>query len=302
MHKWLKWFGIIMGSILVLMLVALGGLYWRSQALLNRVYTAPPIAITVPTDAASIARGEHLAKYVSVCVDCHGANLEGSIVVDDPVLGRIVAPNLTTGAGGLGGKLSDAQMATVLRYGILTDGRSAKIMPSDDYQHLSNEDLGALIAYVRSVPPQDSDLPANEIRLFGRILFALGRLPILIAERIDPANEPPTALTPTVSLEYGHYLSNIAGCTGCHGPGLSGGPIPAAPPDWPQAANLTPGGPVGQWSEADFINTIRTGIDPAGKKLVQEMPWFRYRDMRDDELKAIWLFVQSVPAQAMGNR
>ncbi|MCE7986311.1 MAG: cytochrome C [Caldilinea sp. CFX5] len=302
MKRLIRWLGIGVGLLALLVALLAVGIYFRSEAIVNQVYAAPTSALTISTATDAIARGEHLANYVSVCVDCHGANLEGGIVVDDPALGRIVAPNLTTGQGGVGGQLSDADMVRVLRYGILPDGRSAQVMPSDDYQHLSDADLAAIIAYVRSVPPQDSNLPVNELRPLGRTLLALGQLPIIMAERVDATLEHPAAVEERVSLEYGQYLGRIAGCTGCHGPGLSGGPIPAAPPDWPQAANLTPSGDVGQWTEADFINTIRTGVNPAGKTLVEEMPWFRYRSMTDEELKALWLFIQSVPAQEFGNR
>ena len=149
---------------------------------------------------------------------------------------------------------------------------------------------------------QYSNLPVAKLGPLGRVLLTLNQLPILIAERVNAQIEHPATVEQSVSLEYGQYLGDIAGCTGCHGPGLSGGPIPAAPPEWPQAANLTPSGEVGQWTEVDFINTIRTGINPAGKTLAQEMPWFRYRSMTDDELKAIWLFIQSVPAKEFGNR
>jgi mono/diheme cytochrome c family protein len=124
----------------------------------------------------------------------------------------------------------------------------------------------------------------------------------MIAPRINFAVAGSASQTAEVTLEYGTYLANIAGCTGCHGPSLSGGPIPGAPPEWPAAMNLTPGGEVGGWTEAEFINTIRTGVNPGGHELLPEMPWQTYRNMSDDELKAIWLFIQSVPAKEAGNR
>jgi mono/diheme cytochrome c family protein len=300
-RKILRWLGIVFGGLAVLVLIAALVIYFRSQALVAQSYGAPDDPITVKNDAATLERGRYLVNYVSVCVDCHGDKLQGGVVVDDTALGRIVAPNLTTGKGGRGGQLTDADFVRVLRYGILSDGTSAKVMPSDDYQHLSDSDLAAIIAYVRSVPPQDSALPAATLGPLGRVLLVTGQLPILMAERVDPQTER-AELIPGVSVEYGQYLANIAGCTGCHGPGLSGGPIPAAPPDWPLAANLTPSGDVGQWSEADFIKTIRTGLNPAGKALDVTMPWPRYGSMTDDDLKALWAFIQTVPAKPAGNR
>jgi mono/diheme cytochrome c family protein len=302
MKRLMRWLGITVGILAVLVLLLAVGIYFRSEMIINQTYAASPDTVAITTEAAVIARGEHLANYVSVCVDCHGAKLEGGIVVDDPALGRIVAPNLTTGQGGVGGQRSDADLVNILRYGIKADGHSALVMPSDDYQYLSNGDLAAIIAYVRSVPSQDNLLPANALRPLGRILLTLGQLPIIIADRVNAKLEHPVTVEETVSLAYGQYLGSISGCIGCHGTGLSGGPIPAAPPDWPQAANLTPSGDVGQWTEADFINTMRTGVNPAGKTLDQRMPWFRYRSMTDDELKALWLFIQSAPAKEFGNR
>lgn len=75
-----------------------------------------------------------------------------------------------------------------------------------------------------------------------------------------------------------------------------------SPPDWPEAANLTPGGALGNWSEADFINTIRTGVNPTGKAINPTMPWPRYTQMSDEELKALWAHISTVPAKRYGEK
>jgi mono/diheme cytochrome c family protein len=302
MRKLFKWIGLILGVLAGLLLIAYAIIYFRSEAVMNKRYAVQVRPVPIPGDEAAIERGRELVHTTSVCIDCHGDNLGGGIVVDDPALGRVVAPNLTTGQNGIGAQRSDNDLVAVLRYGVLPDGRSVRIMPADDYTHLSDTDLGAIIAYIRSLPPVDSTLPPTELRPLGRILLALGQLDIMIAERIDFEQAGSPEMTPEVTVEYGEYLANISGCTGCHGPGLSGGLIPGAPPDWPQAANLTPSGAVGQWSEMDFLQTIRTGVNPDGKQLVDEMPWKNYRNMSDDELKALWAFVHSVPAKPAGSR
>ena len=298
----LKWIGIVFGVLVALMVVAALGIFIASENVLNKTYFAPAASIAVPTDAAALERGKHLATSVSDCVGCHGANLAGGSVIDSPQLGRIVAPNLTRGKNGFGAQLSDADFARAIRYGVLPRGKSVRVMPADDYNHLSDADLGALIAYVKSVPPVDGNLPPTEFKPLGRILFATGQLPIMIAARIDFKTDQPKTVASGVTLEYGKYLADIAGCTGCRGPGLSGGPIPGTPPDFPKALNLTPGGEVVAWSEADFIKTLRTGVSPSGHQLADQMPWKTYRNMTDDELKAIWLFVKSAPAKPFGNR
>lgn len=302
MPKLFKWIGLVLGVLAGLLLIAYSIIYFRSEAIMNKRYAVQVRAVPIPTGAAAIERGRELVHTTSVCIDCHGNDLGGGIVVDDPALGRVVAPNLTTGQNGRGAALSDNDLVAVLRYGVLSDGRSARIMPADDYTHLSDSDLGAIIAYLRSLPPVDSDLPPTKLRPLGRTLLALGQLDIMIAERIDFEQAGSPEMTPEVTVEYGQYLANISGCTGCHGPGLSGGAIPGAPPDWPQAANLTPSGAVGDWSEADFIQTIRTGVNPSGKQLVDEMPWKNYRNMSDEDLKALWAFIHSTPAKIAGTR
>ena len=302
MRTVLKWTGYVLGGLLVLLVIAVAAIYFQSESVLNKTYTAPPVNVTVPSDAATLARGQYLVEHVSVCVDCHGEDFGGGVVVDDPAIGYAPAPNLTTGQGGLGATLSDADFARVLRYGVLPDNKSVRVMPSDDYRYLSDADLAAIIAYVRSVPPVDQVTRPWELRPLGRLLLATGQLPIMIADRIDPATVQPGTAPAGVTKEYGNYLANIAGCTGCHGPGLSGGPILGAPPDWPQAANITTAGAINGWSEADFINAIRTGVDKTGHRIADEMPTFRYAGMSDDELKAIWLFISTAPPKEYGGR
>jgi mono/diheme cytochrome c family protein len=298
----LKWVGIILGGLIVVLLVAFGIVYLQSEAIQNKKYEAPAIHVTVPQDAAAVERGQHMVTVVSECIGCHGPDLSGGAIIDDPAIGRLVAPNLTTGAGGFGSVLSDDDIARVLRYGVLPDGKSVRIMPADDYTNFTDADLAAVIAYIRSLPPVDTNHAPSRLGPMGRVLLVTGQLPIMVAPRIDfaEAGSPPVEMGPT--HDYGAYLISVAGCIGCHGPGLSGGVIPGAPPGFPQSANLTPSGEVGTWTEADFINTIRTGVNPAGHQLLEEMPWKTYRNMTDDELKALWAFIDTVPAKEAGTR
>ena len=97
-----------------------------------------------------------------------------------------------------------------------------------------------------------------------------------------------------VTVEYGECLAIT--CTGCHGPGFSGGPIPLAPPEFPKALNLTPGGELQGWTEEMFINTLRTGVIASGHQLDnQYMPWKQSSQMTDDELKAVFFCARSRP-------
>jgi mono/diheme cytochrome c family protein len=301
MRTILKWLSRLVGAVILLIIIAAAAIYVRSELLVNATYHAPDVSIAIPTDAASMERGHHMATVIADCTGCHGANFGGGIVIDDPALGRIVAPNLTSGKNGLGATLSTADIARVVRYGVKPDGHSVLLMPADDYTHLTDADLGAVLAYVKSLPPVDSSLPGISLGPLGRVLLVAGQLPIVIAEKIDQ-NAPHTpSITPAVNAEYGKYLVSVD-CQGCHGPGLSGGHVPGTPPSFPNAANLTASGEVGSWSEADFAKAIQTGVTPSGKQLNEFMPYKTLVNLTADEVQALWAYVHSVPARPNGTR
>jgi mono/diheme cytochrome c family protein len=127
-----------------------------------------------------------------------------------------------------------------------------------------------------------------------------GKMPVA-AEVIDHAHLQPSTVKPGRTLEYGRYLA--VGCIGCHGPNYTGGKIEAGPPDWPAAANLTPhpNGAVTSWTEADFMQTLRSGRRPNGTELNPAMPR-NFGLMNDEELGALWLFLKSLPAAPTGTR
>jgi len=299
----IRWIGIGLGGLIGLVLVAAAALYLIAGGRIDKTYTIPAETIAIPSDQASIDRGRHLATAIGKCVDCHGGNFGGTIFLDvtAPPLFRAVAPNLTRGQGGLGGQLSDADFARAIRHGVGPDGKALLVMPADDYSTMSDADLGALIAYIRSLPPVDSQLPPSEIRPLGRILLAAGQLPPFAAEMIDHNARrdaaPPVGVTP----EYGRYLAMTGGCTGCHGPGLSGGAIPGVPPDFPRAQNITPTG-IGGWTEEDFFRALRQGKRPDGSSLDPFMPWMATRQMTDDEIKALLAYLRTVPPRPDGMR
>jgi cytochrome c553 len=200
----------------------------------------------------------------------------------------------------LGASYSNADYVRAIRHGVDPQGRGLMIMHSNVYHNLSQQDLGAMIAYLKSVPPVDNATPAPKIEPLGRILVALGvfdseALPLIPAEGIDHsapfAELPPQGAT----AEYGSYLMSITLCHMCHGPDLAG--APPLDPGMEPGPNLTPGGELGGWSAADFIQTMRTGVSPQGDVLNPDfMPWKEYANMTDDELKSLWLYLQSLPA------
>ena len=287
----LKWLGIAVGGLVAVIVVALVVVWFVAGARMSKTYDIEVQAIAVPTDEASIVRGRHLVRSIGYCIECHGDRLEGDVMEDDPIFGRLVGRNLTPGKGGIGGRRSDLDFVLAIRHGIGTDGKSLVIMPAESFYFFSDADLGAIIAYLKSLPPVDNELPPTRLGPLGRIFVVLGA-PFMTADEIDHTAPRPVAPEPGVTVEYGGYLARA--CTFCHGDDLSGEGIDA--PAGIVPANITPGGRVGRWSEADFITAMRTGVTPRGHEMdPDEMLWKSIGRLTDDELKALWMYLRSVP-------
>ena len=252
-------------------------------------------SVTVPTDAASIERGKHLTTVL--CMECHSDDLGGQVGwLNFGPLGGANTPNLTSGKGGIGGQFTDEDFVRVLRHGVKPDGTSVFVMPATDFYYLSDQDLGDVIAYVKSAPPVDRGGDAQNVHLsfFGNVMYGAGALGNLLrASQIDQANRPVNIPEPAVSAAYGEYLVNINGCRDCHGTQLSGGKTPQ--PGSPLAPNLTPAGDLSTWKESDFLQALHSGVTPTGMLPPQFMPWGYKGKMTDDELDAIFMYLQSLP-------
>jgi mono/diheme cytochrome c family protein len=200
--------------------------------------------------------------------------------------------NLTSGLGGIGSVFTDANYVRAIRHGIGRDNKSLLIMPSEQYNRISDEDLGALIAYLKTVGPVDNELGESNLGPLGRVIAVIagGLLP---ASQIDHSAARAPSPVVGVSVGYGVYLAEI--CTVCHGDQLTGSKVPGN--ERVDAPNITPGGALGDWTKSQFINTIRSGITSQGDLLDPRfMPWNRFTLMTEDELDAIWLYIQSLPA------
>jgi len=293
MKKIFKWIGIVLVSLVGLILIAALTLFLMGNARLNKTYDFPPSNLTIPTDATSIARGQHIAK--ALCEGCHGADLSGinNWFAGGP-LGTIDSANLTSGEGGVGQTYTDEDLVGAIRHGIDSEGKPTFMPAVVSTAYLSDEDLAAVIAYIKSVPPVDHITYGKQFKPLAMILFAAGMLPAFPAEVVSHETHV-TAPAPGVTVEYGSYLVDTHDCHVCHGQNMNGGKFPD-PTQKIITPNLTAGGETGFWKEDDFINTIRTGTTPSGHMLNPEhMPWKEFRNMTDDELKAIWMYLQSLP-------
>jgi mono/diheme cytochrome c family protein len=274
-----------------------GGVVEVSDERLQRTWVTPEVKLEVPRDLAGIERGRHLGEAIAQCGFCHGDDLSGKSLADDPWLGSIWGPNLTAGRGGLPRSYRDEDLARAIRHGVTRNGRSVRMMPSDQLGALSDDDLAAVIAWVRSLPPVDASVPESRAGPATRVALVAGLAPeLLAAERIDHSASSPPAPRPAPSAEYGAYLVQVGICRVCHHDGLEGGLHPLALPGEPPPSDLTSSGPLGGWSESEFIDTMRSGRTPDGRLLAAEfMPWPRYAQMSDTELRAIFAYLETVP-------
>lgn len=171
--------------IVLFVLAGLGvvGVYAVSGTRLNKSYDIQPSAVPLPTDEGSLAYGKDTADFY--CAGCHGVDFSGQVISASPLDGVAAPPNLTAGQGGTGEVYADEDWVRAIRHGLAPDGSPLPGMPSDRFDDLDNAALGALIAYLKSVPPVDNDLPNNSIGLVPRLNLLAGRDPLLAAERID---------------------------------------------------------------------------------------------------------------------
>src|SRR5512138_773206 len=149
----LTWVGRAAAVVLGLALVGAGVVYGASERRLRTTYDTTVDAVPVPTDQASVARGEHLVRAVLDCTLCHGDDLGGSVYSSSAAIGTVAGPNLTHGKGGLAADYGDLDYVRAIRRGVRRDGRSLIVMPSEVFTHVSQEDLGAVLAYLRQLPP-----------------------------------------------------------------------------------------------------------------------------------------------------
>lgn len=262
---------------------------------ISKVYTFNDPPLAVPTDSASIARGQHFVQAIGKCAACHGDNLAGRVVFDNPAIGRLYAANLTGGTGGIG-NYTDADYVRAIRHGVARNGRPLLMMPTDAFYYINDEDLANSIAYLKTIPAVDAVIPAKRVGPLARVLSLTTDFPLIEVERVPTSGPRPQAVPREATRQYGDYLATTGSCKSCHLADLSGGvPIEQNL----LSSNLTPTG-IGKWTETDFTKSLREGIRPDGKVLSAVMPWPYTRFMSDDEIHALWLYIRSVPPKKTG--
>ena len=290
--RWVLW---TLAGLLGLLVLALVVAFAITEIRVRQTYEVEVAPIPIPTDAVSIEYGRHIATTWGACTACHGDQLEGQIFIDDAMMGRITTPNLTTGEGGLGSFSTDEDWIRAIRHGIKRSKRSNVFM-FGSLHRLSDEELGAVIAWARSLPPVDNVVPDISLGPMSRLFVLLEPDIFLPARVIDHDALPIPVPPPGPTAAYGEHMARSV-CVECHQHNFVGGfEVGGTDGVGVVARNLTPAGDIGNWTEADFVAVMRTGITPAGEQLdVEAMPYNNFSGMTDEELHAMWLFLQTLP-------
>jgi mono/diheme cytochrome c family protein len=298
-------------SVLGALLMTVAGLAATAHARWDRTFEAPEPALRSTTDPDVIERGRYLVYGPAHCSYCHTPKeqwprldageeipLLGGYDMHLP-LGVLRSPNITPDTETGIGRYSDGQLARMLRHGVRPDGRLA--FPVMEFQDMSDDDVIAVLSYLRSAQPVHNRVPDHDWNLVGKGLLAF------VMKPSGPADQPLAASPMGVSIERGGYLANsVANCAGCHsprnlgdgsytGPRFSGGVMEAG--DKADMVfgvpNLTPDPRTGHifgWTEERFVERFRAG--PVFEE--SHMPWNAYGRMSDDDVRSIFLFLKSL--------
>jgi mono/diheme cytochrome c family protein len=259
---------------------------------MQRTIELPVQPIALRDDDAAVARGRYL--YASRgCADCHGPDGAGRSFVHDGGL-HLAGPNISPGPGNVVANYRPVDWVRTLRHGVKPDGRPVRVMPSEDYNRLTDDDVAAVVAFVRHLPPVAGGPAVLELPLMVKALYGFGALPDAV-EKIDHSQPPAQPVPEGVNLEHGRYVAQS--CIGCHGPTLAGGRIPGGPPDWPAAARLLPGegSAMVRYPTPEALQQMfRSGRRPDGSSL-RVMPFQALGQLNDVDTRALYLYLRALP-------
>ncbi len=285
----IRWGGAFLAGLFSLVLLLLAVVYARGLSLVYMPRRVPAVDIQVAATADLIARGQHLAAIN--CASCHNPDGElpliggKNLAADTGMpLGDIYPRNLTP-AGDLA-SWTDGDIARAIRSRVAPDGRPL-LMPVVNFRNLSDADVQAIVAYLRSQPSVQNPVPPTRPSPLTILLAGAGLIPIDTRPVTGPVVAPEKAATSA----YGQYIVSYSDCQSCHGVNLDG----QVSPPFPAGPNLRV---VKGWTQDQFFQTMRTGIDPSGHALQPPMPWKQVGSMDDVELAALYTYLHSLPPVA----
>jgi cytochrome c553 len=303
---------------LLLVVIAGGAVFVGTRQHLT--FDAPYPDVAASQDSAIVERGHYIVRTVAPCASCHGdpsqraANAQGA---DVPLVGgfefaippgRFYTRNLTPDSATGLGAVSDKAIARALRYGVGHDGRA--LLPFMEMQGLADDDLTAVVSYLRTQPAVNHVVPAHQYSLLGKVIRAT-----VLSKPVGPSVTPPARAPRGASVETGKYLvESVALCWACHtersqmtgamvGPRFGGAKGMTETDDpghsWspPNITSDPETGRLGKWTEDQFVARFRQGRLLPGSP----MPWQAFSKMNEEDLRAIYRYLKSVPAVKRDN-
>jgi mono/diheme cytochrome c family protein len=298
-------------GVALVVVVAAAAVYVASRQHLT--FSAPLPAVAASNDPAVIERGHYLVYTLANCSICHGdpQQVERSRAGEEvPLLGgfefnippgkfypRNITPDAETGIG----RFSDGEVARALRYGVGHDGHA--LLPFMEMQGLSDEDLVAVVSFLRSTPPVHNVAPAHQYNVLGMILKAT-----VLANPVGPKETPPTTNPSGATVENGAYLAgSVINCWACHternpatgklvGPRFAGGHMVDdfnSKRTWsaPNLTNDPTSGRLARFTEDEFVARFKLGPVFPGSP----MPWSHFKNIREDDVRAVYRYLKSLP-------
>jgi mono/diheme cytochrome c family protein len=279
MSRSVRLLALLLGMLLALVLLGAGGIWIASERVVRRVHepAMPPFDVDLPTDSASIAEGERIARTRG-CFGCHGARLEGRVFMSEPLVATLVAPNLTARVA----EYSNAELERAIRQGYRRNGELLYGMPSEMYHELNDDDTARLMAFLRSRPRVEGERTVTSLGPLGRVGLLAGQFQ---SARHYIETESPPPPPGDSALRLGYYVARTS-CTECHGNELAGDGE-GTPALGPMAVSYTP--------EA-FAGFLRNGVAMGGRELplMSRTARGRFAYLTAEELASLYAYLRSL--------
>ena len=294
MNKWIRRGAVTLTVLVACTSAAFLTLVAMGDRKLERKVEVAVAPVALRSDPASVERGRYLFASRG-CGDCHGADGGGHVVVEDGAM-LVRSPDISSSPQSAVAHYSASDWVRTIRHGVKPDGRPVMVMPSEEYNRLVDDDVAALVAYARQLPPAAGGKAEVRLPMLVKALYAAGVVRDA-SEKIDHSLAPAVPVPDAVTDAHGAYVAN--GCIGCHGKQLAGGRIPGAPPSWPPAAKLTPGpgSALDRYPTAEqFMAMLKSGRRPDGSRVSDVMPFTSLKALSELDMRALYLHLRSLPS------